>query len=173
MNRINRAGMTRRELLARSVAAGGSLLVGASWVTERGAAWALEVTALKPETMATLVQMARDIYPHDRIPDDRYAVAVKGYDTAEKAPMVEAGIAALDAAAQGQGHPGYLGALWEAERVAVLRTIEKGEFFRTIRAGLVTDLYNQKEIWPLFGYEGESFSHGGYIDRGFNDIAWL
>ena len=100
MNRINRAGMTRRELLARSVAAGGSLLVGASWVTERGAAWALEVTALKPETMATLVQMARDIYPHDRIPDDRYAVAVKGYDTAEKAPMVEAGIAALDAAAQ-------------------------------------------------------------------------
>ena len=173
MNRINRAGMTRRELLARSVAAGGSLLVGASWVTERGAAWALEVTALKPETMATLVQMARDIYPHDRIPDDRYAVAVKGYDTAEKAPMVEAGIAALDAAAQGQGHPGYLGALWEAERVAVLRTIEKGEFFRTIQAGLVTDLYNQKEIWPLFGYEGESFSHGGYIDRGFNDIAWL
>lgn len=173
MNRINRAGMTRRELLARSVAAGGSLLVGASWVTERGAAWALEVTALKPETMATLVQMARDIYPHDRIPDDRYAVAVKGYDTAEKAPMVEAGIAALDAAAQGQGHPSYLGALWEAERVAVLRTIEKGEFFRTVRAGLVTDLYNQKEIWPLFGYEGESFSHGGYIDRGFNDIAWL
>ncbi|MDO5371293.1 Twin-arginine translocation pathway signal [Paracoccus sp. (in: a-proteobacteria)] len=173
MNRIDRAGMTRRELLARSVAAGGSLLVGASWVTERGAAWALEVTALKPETMATLVQMARDIYPHDRIPDDRYAVAVKGYDIADKAPMVEAGIAALDAAAQGQGHPSYLGALWEAERVAVLRAIEKGEFFRTIRAGLVTDLYNQKEIWPLFGYEGESFSQGGYIDRGFNDIAWL
>lgn len=173
MSRIDRAGMTRRELLARSVAAGGSLLVGASWVTERGAAWALEVTALKPETMATLVQMARDIYPHDRIPDDRYAVAVKGYDIADKAPMVEAGIAALDAAAQGQGHPSYLGALWEAERVAVLRAIEKGEFFRTIRAGLVTDLYNQKEIWPLFGYEGESFSQGGYIDRGFNDIAWL
>ena len=25
----------------------------------------------------------------------------------------------------------------------------------------------------LFGYEGESYSHGGYIDRGFNDIDWL
>ena len=60
-----------------------------------------------------------------------------------------------------------------AARVAVLRAIEKDAFFRTVRAGLVTDLYNQKEIWPLFGYEGESFSHGGYIDRGFNDIAWL
>ena len=173
MNRIDRAGMTRRELLARSVAAGGSLLVGASWVTGRSAAWALEVTALKPGTMATLVQMARDIYPHDRIPDDRYAVAVKGYDTAEKAPMVEAGIAALDGAARGQGHASYVAALWEADRVAVLRAIEKDAFFRTVRAGLVTDLYNQKEVWPLFGYEGESFSHGGYIDRGFNDIAWL
>lgn len=61
--------------------------------------------------MATLVQMARDIYPYDRIPDDRYAAAVKGYDTAEKAPMVAAGITALNAAAYGQGHPSYLGAL--------------------------------------------------------------
>ena len=39
--------------------------------------------------------------------------------------------------------------------------------------GLVTGLYNQKEVWPLFGYEGESFSQGGYIDRGFDDIDWL
>ena len=60
---------------------------------------------MKPQTMATLVQMARDIYPHDRIPDDRYAVAVKGYDTADKAPAVEAGIAALDAAARGKPLP--------------------------------------------------------------------
>ena len=136
-------------------------------------AWAEGASTLTPATLKTLLKMARDIYPHDRIPDDRYAVAVKGYDTAEKAPMVEAGIAALDGAARGQGHASYVAALWEADRVAVLRAIEKDAFFRTVRAGLVTDLYNQKEIWPLFGYEGESFSHGGYIDRGFNDIAWL
>ena len=45
--------------------------------------------------------------------------------------------------------------------------------FETIRSGLVTSLYNQKEIWPIFGYEGESFSKGGYIRRGFDDITWL
>jgi hypothetical protein len=166
-------GLTRRELLSRSLMAGGSFLIGTSWVTSRSAAWAVEVIALKPETMATLVQMARDIYPHDRIPDDRYVVAVKSYDTAEQAPMVEEGIAALDAAARGLGHPSYLGALWEEERVAALKAIERTEFFQTIRAGLVTGLYNQKEVWPLFGYEGESYSKGGYIDRGFNDIDWL
>ena len=33
--------------------------------------------ALKPETMATLIQMARDIYPHDQVPDKFYAIAVK------------------------------------------------------------------------------------------------
>ncbi len=173
MNKVNRAGLTRRELLARSVAAGGSFLIGASWVTGQSAAWAIEVTALKPETMATLVQMARDIYPHDRIPDERYVVAVKGYDTPEQAEIVEAGVAALDAAARGQGHASYLGALWEAERVSILKAVERSEFFQTVRAGLVTGLYNQKEVWPLFGYEGESFSMGGYIDRGFNDINWL
>ncbi|TIP32839.1 MAG: gluconate 2-dehydrogenase subunit 3 family protein, partial [Mesorhizobium sp.] len=29
------------------------------------------------------------------------------------------------------------------------------------------------ELWPIFGYEGESYSKGGYITRGFNDIEWL
>jgi hypothetical protein len=173
MNKVDRAGLTRRELLARSVAAGGSFLVGAGWVAAPTAAWAVEVVALKPETMATLVQMARDIYPHDHVPDRFYVVAVKGYDTAEQAPTVEAGIAALDAAAQGKGFESYLAAGWEADRVEVLRAIEESEFFQTVRAGLVTGLYNQKEVWPLFGYEGESFSFGGYIDRGFNDIDWL
>ena len=173
MNAVDRAGLSRRELLARSFAAGGTLMVGAGWVTGRSAAWALEVTSIEPAAMATLVQMARDIYPHDRIPDERYAVAVKGYDTPEQAPMVAEGVAALDAAARAEGHDGYLGALWESERVAILRSIEDTPFFQTVRAGLVTGLYNQKEVWPIFGYQGESFAEGGYIDRGFNDIAWL
>jgi hypothetical protein len=34
-------------------------------------------------------------------------------------------------------------------------------------------LYNQKEVWPKFGYEGSSAEHGGYIKRGFADIDWL
>lgn len=168
-----RRGMTRRELLSRSAAAGAGFVVGTGWVAGSNAAWAMEVAHLKPETMATLIQMARDIYPHDHVADEYYAVAVKGYDDAEKAPMVEAGIAALDAAAQGKGHPGYLAMGWERDRVDVLRGMEDSAFFQTVRGGLVTGLYNQKAVWPLFGYEGESFSQGGYIDRGFNDINWL
>lgn len=171
-------GLTRRELLASGAKAGAAFVLGANFVTHAADAWAVEVKALKPATMATLIQMARDIYPHDRIPDRPYAIAVKGHD--EKAAgdpahraLIEDGVAALDALAAGAGHGSYLGAGWEAERVALLRQIEDGAFFQTVRGGLVVGLYNQKEIWPVFGYEGESYSKGGYLERGFDDIAWL
>jgi hypothetical protein len=117
--------------------------------------------------------MARDIYPHDRIPDENYVVAIKGYDNAESAAGITSGVTALDAAAQGKGFRSYLDAGWERDRVDILRGMEDSAFFQQIRGGLVTGLYNQKSVWPIFGYEGESFSKGGYIDRGFNDINWL
>lgn len=166
-------GLTRRELLGRASAASASFLVGAGFIAAPDAAWAMELTALSPQTFATLVQMARDIYPHDQVADEYYVLAVKGYDTAEAAPGIEAGIAALNAAAQGRGFGSYLGTGWERDRVDILRGIENSPFFQQIRGGLVTGLYNQKAVWPIFGYEGESYSQGGYIERGFNDINWL
>lgn len=166
-------GFTRRQLLSRASAAGAGFMIGAGFIAAPDAAWAAETEHLVPETFATLVQMARDIYPHDRVSDEFYVIAVKGYDTAEAAPGIEAGIAALDAVAKGRGYARYLAVGWERDRVDLLRAIEKSAFFQQIRGGLVTGLYNQKEVWPLFGYEGESYSKGGYIDRGFNDINWL
>ncbi len=169
----SKKGLTRRQLLSRSVAAGASLVVGSGFVAGNSATWAMGVDHLQPATMATLIQMARDIYPHDHVADEFYAIAVKGYDSADSAPMIEAGIAALDTAAQGKGHASYVDTGWERDRVDILRGIENSGFFQTIRGGLVTGLYNQKDVWPLFGYEGESFSKGGYLDRGFDDINWI
>jgi hypothetical protein len=168
---------SRRSFLRRSAIG----FAAAVAITPTGAllnaseAWALDVKGLKPETMKTLILVARDIYPHDRVPDRFYAIAMKGYD--EKAagdPQVkaelEAFVAALDAAA---GNGGYVGRPWEIERVAILKNESANPTFETIRSGLIASLYNQKEIWPIFGYEGESFSKGGYIHRGFDDITWL
>ena len=50
---------------------------------------------------------------------------------------------------------------------------EEHDFFKQMRGDLVVSLYNQKELWPKFGYEGSSAEHGGYIKRGFADIDWL
>jgi hypothetical protein len=173
MTKHDLRGLTRRQLLSRSLAAGALAVTGAGFIAAPNAAWALEVTVIKPEEMATLLQMARDIYPHDKVADQFYAVAVKGYDAEDKKDMVAAGIAEVDAAAKALGHASYAAIGWEEDRVKVLQSIETGTFFQTVRAGLVTGLYNQKEVWPIFGYQGESFSQGGYIERGFNDIDWL
>ena len=170
--------MTRRQLLASSVAAGTALMVGANFVAAPNAAWAMEVKALAPERMATLIQLARDTYPHDRIADRFYASAVKPHDEQaagdpEHKQLIEAGLGDLDARAARAGGMRYLDIGWEADRVAMLREIEDSPFFQAIRGGLVVGLYNQKELWPAFGYEGSSYEHGGYLDRGFDDITWL
>jgi hypothetical protein len=34
-------------------------------------------------------------------------------------------------------------------------------------------LYATPLAYAYFGYEGESFSKGGYLYRGFNDLRWL
>ena len=56
-----------------------------------------------------------------------------------------------------------------------MKEIEKQDagFFGAVRGSLVTGIYNNQEIWKQFGYEGESASLGGYIERGFNDVDWL
>ncbi|MEM7237285.1 MAG: Twin-arginine translocation pathway signal [Pseudomonadota bacterium] len=171
-------GMTRRELLASGSAASAALVVGSGFIAHTTEAWATETEALSPATMATIIQVARDTYPHDRIADMHYAIAVKGHDDqAAEDPqfkaMMESGVATLDTMAIGEGHPSYLRTGWERDRVRMLKSIEDTPFFQTIRGGLVVGLYNQKEIWGHFGYEGASFEQGGYIERGFDDIAWL
>jgi hypothetical protein len=173
----SKPGLSRRELLRRggTLGAGVLLVISGSAVISPEQAWGLETTALKPETMATLIQMARDVYPHDQIPDRFYAIAVKSHDeTAAKDPahkeLIEKGIADLDMKA---GTGGYAGLGWEEERVKLLTAIEDTPFFQAVRGALVVGLYNQKDVWPLFGYEGESYSKGGYMERGFDDIEWL
>lgn len=174
---IDRRGPSRRAVLAGLSAAGALVVSGAAVLNPREA-WGLEVTALKPETMRTLIVMARDVYPHDRVADRFYAIAMKLYEAeAAKDPavkaLVEEGVTTLDVLAKARHGVPYADLGWEEQRVAILREIEGGPFFEKVRGGLVVGLYNQEEVWPIFGYEGSSADKGGYIDRGFNDIAWL
>ncbi|MGB0085879.1 MAG: twin-arginine translocation signal domain-containing protein [Rhodomicrobiaceae bacterium] len=176
-----RTKLSRRAFLKESGAATVGLValsVGVGMIASPDGAWAMSVKNLKPETMQTLIQMARDIYPHDHLGDKYYALAVASYDdkagsdAAVKA-MVEDGIASLDAIAAAQHGGRYVSVGWEADRVAILKQIEQGKFFQTVRGGLVTSLYNNHDVWPKFGYEGASADKGGYIHRGFDDIDWI
>jgi hypothetical protein len=168
------ASLDRRGFLAGAAA----LAVSGTALIHGREAWGLEVKALKPDTMATLIAMARDIYPHDRLADRFYAVAVKSFDDKAAADpkmkaMIESGIADLDGRARKAFGTPYRAVGWEAQRLTLLRQIEGGPLFKAVRPALVVSLYNQKEVWPIFGYEGESAGHGGYISRGFDDLTWL
>ena len=166
----------RRSFLATTGAA--ALVVTSGAVMCPSESWGLEAKNLKPEAIRTLIRMARDIYPHDRLADKFYANVVKGYDDkagtdAPTKKLLEEGVAKLDAAAKAAHGTGYADVSWEAQRVAILRGMESDGFFQKVRGDLVTGIYNNPEVWPIFGYEGESASKGGYIKRGFGDIDWL
>jgi hypothetical protein len=169
--------VSRRGFLQRSAlgAAAAIAITPAGALLNASEAWALDVKGLKPETMKTLILVARDIYPHDKVPDRFYAVAMKSYDeAAAKDPAAKAATEAFVAALDGAAGPGgYLGTAWESQRVALLRGQEHDPMFQAIRGGLVVSLYNNPDVWPIFGYEGESYSQGGYLHRGFDDIDWL
>jgi len=171
-------GLTRRQLLQRGLALGTGLIVGPGFIAGARGAWAMELEAMSPDSMATLLQMARDIYPHDRFGDALYAAAIRQHEDravtdAEFQQFLADGVADLDARAVEAGHASYTAAGWEADRVAILHGIEDQPFFQTIRGSLVVGLYNQPAVWELLGYEGSSVEHGGYLERGFDDIAWL
>jgi hypothetical protein len=141
-------------------------------------AWADDASTLTPATMKTLLKVARDIYPHDVLGDSYYITAIKPWDgKAAKDPAIKAlisdGIARLDQNARDRHKTPYAEVPWESDRVVLLKEIEQSDFFQKVRGDLIVSLYNQKEVWPRFGYEGSSAEHGGYINRGFADIDWL
>lgn len=135
-------------------------------------------TIRSADAAATLLQVARDIYPHDRLPDTLYENAIITIDKAlsdagAKSTLLEEGVRALDAAAIAKFGNSYRSVAAEADRVSLLKAIEGSQFFQTVRSKMVAALYNQPEVWTLLGYEGSSAEHGGYLKRGFDDIDWL
>ena len=178
MHHLKNKRVSRRDLLkggggmiAMSVMPGG-LILGAN------NAWAASPKAISADTFACLVQACRDIYPHDDLADSYYAKVVEGFDDAaadsdEEKKVLEDGAAMLDAKAESAHGSPYMHVGWEADRTAILREIEEDSFFQKLRGALVTGIYNNPDVWAMLGYEGESASKGGYINRGFDDIDWL
>ena len=165
--------LNRRRFLQHS--AGAAVLAG----TVSGSdAFAAALRTLEPASGATLVRMARDLYPHDRLPDLCYenAVATIAGDLAKDSAtrsLLSDGVISLDAAANSAHGKPYAALDSEEGRVAILEGIEDTPFFAKVRSGMITALYNQPDVWAKLGYEGPSAQQGGYLHRGFNDIDWL
>ncbi|OAF16217.1 hypothetical protein [Bradyrhizobium neotropicale] len=179
MREVDRRSKHSRRVFLKGAATAVPVVAAATSVgVSIESAWADDASALEPATMKTLLKVARDIYPHDVLGDSYYIVAIKPWDgKAAKDPAVKSlisdGIARLDQNARDRHKLPYAEVPWEADRVVLLKEIEQSDFFQKVRGDLIVSLYNQKEVWPKFGYEGSSAEHGGYINRGFADIDWL
>ncbi len=170
----------RREFIKKSsvALAGGGLVSGGALLAVPGESLAQAPGALNADEVSTLLRMTRDVYPHDGLPDAIYMKVVEMLDgAAQKDPalaaMLSGGVQDLDAAARRAYQRDYAAVTPESARVELLRAMEATPFFQKIRGDMITGIYNNPEVWGRLGYEGASAQLGGYIKRGFDDIAWL
>jgi len=167
-------GLTRRRFLQGSGVLFGTLAAGSVLAQLAPASdWAVSLQELSSREGRALLMLGRTLYPHAQLPDAVYAVLVKDLDASAKADAqlaqtLRAGLARLDAATAGD--------FAEADadrRLAAVQTLSDTPFFATVRGQCITSLYDNAMAWAVFGYEGSSFEHGGYLTRGFQDLQWL
>jgi hypothetical protein len=160
----------RRDFLRSTGVLTGMLAIGSPWALfAPSRAWAIDLASLTSAEGASLMAATRTIAPHDKLEDAAYALVVRSIDSAaSKDPQlrrqINEGVAALG---------GGFASAPENERVAALRRVESTPFFQTLRVQTLQVLYATPMAARLFGYEGEAFSKGGYLTRGFNDLRWL
>jgi hypothetical protein len=159
----------RREFLAASGMISGLLAVGSPLSLIVGSrAWALELKTLTSTQGALLMSVARTIAPHDGLEDAAYALVVKAIDAAAAGQHIRA---LLDAGLGGLAE--NFATQSEAARVSALKAVEHSEFFQLLRSSTLANLYSSPIAYAHFGYEGEAFSKGGYLARGFDELHWL
>jgi hypothetical protein len=175
---MSKNGINRRQFLHTSglvVASAALASGGGTLFLYPSTAWAMSFSTLDEHTAKTLLKMSRHLYPSKSIDDDQYAKTIEGFDAKAKtdrafAKLLQDGVASLDRAAQGK----WLDASHEVS-VQTLKGMEGSPFFQTVRGALIgaDGPYNLPDVWKKFGYEGSSWQFGGYLSRGFGDIAWL
>jgi hypothetical protein len=175
---------SRRGFLARGAAAVAAVAAsGGRVVAEAQDFPVTEPGNLKTEEVNTLVKFTRDLFPHDRLDDSYYRRAVKPLE--EEAAkdgtvrqLLVLGTSRLNEWARLAAGKAYVDVENEEKRVALVKRLEvdqsaPADFFQKVYSTTIVSLYNQPEVWPMFGYEGPSSAKGGYLHRGFNDLNWL
>ncbi|MGH1414140.1 MAG: hypothetical protein ACRBB0_11660 [Pelagimonas sp.] len=178
IHRLNRSdetheGMSRRMFLMTTTMAGitTSAMLG-------GAAFAAS-NVLNETLGASLLRMVQDIYPHpDILQLSHYKAIVatvtsNAVSNSDMAKDLTEGLGKIDAKAQELFGVPYVDIENPDAREGILRHFQHASFFQGVRWTAYFGIYDNKDVWPLLGYEGSSVEHGGYIDRGFSDITFV
>ena len=142
-----------------------------AWIGSR-VALAANLTALDATQAKEMLAMTRQLFPHDQLGDEYYWVVVESIDkemagSPELATRIRDGLAQLNQAAGGD-----FTAVGADKQVETMKKLEGTPFFFDMLNKTQSYFYNNKAVWPKFGYGGSSWENGGYINRGFNDVTW-
>lgn len=151
---------------AAAFASGVTVVVGAE-------EWTAGLKTLNAHQGQTLLAMSRQMFPHPQLDDSYYIKAVQDLDAeaatkTDTAKLLSEGVTRLDAAKDAK-----FVALRPPEQIAVLRQVDRTDFFTKVRNSELVSLYNNHDVWKKLGYPGASYPIGGYLHHGFNDLKWL
>lgn len=134
---------------------------------------ALNALRLTDEARQTLTRIVRVAFPHPGVPDGPYErmadrIITESEESTWFRVALTQGLLTLDSLSEK-----HFLELPDEQALEVLKRLGDLEFFGFIRRTTVLNFYDDPEVWDVLGYEGESFSKGGYLHRGFNDLDWL
>lgn len=165
-----RGETSRRRFLVAVMAHSGLLASGMGVALLRASAvWARSSTGKAGE----LARMARLLFPHVGIADEVYAEVIDSIlsDVANDASMTDTlniALIALNTAQDGVWVTASAG-----DQITAMQAVENEAFFGVILGSVRVHFYTHPKVWEYIGYPGSSVEHGGYVDRGFDDIDWL
>lgn len=167
--------LKRREFLQKGalVVAGAAAFASGVEVVAGAEQWTEGLKNLNPHQGQTLLAMARHIFPHPELDDSYYIIVVQDLDAdartkADTAKLLSEGVARLDAVKSAK-----FVTLPPTDQIAVLKQIDRTDFFTKVRSSELVSLYNNHDVWKKLGYPGASYPIGGYLHHGFNDLSWL
>jgi hypothetical protein len=134
---------------------------------------ALNALALTDEAKRTLTRVVRVAFPHPQLPEGPYErmtekIVAEAENSTWFRMALTQGLLTLDSLSEKPFVD-----LSDEAALNVLKRIADLEFFGFVRRTTVLHFYDDPEVWEALGYEGESFSKGGYLHRGFDDLDWL
>lgn len=157
---------TRRRFLIASLALSTTAVTSTAWL--RGAAaWA------ETNSDATSARFGRLLFPVRGLSDDVYQDVMGNVLSALAAnPATESALAVAEAALNAASDGNWYAA-GEATQIAAIKSVQGEAFFAAILGTLRGAFHYDPAVWEFIRYPGSSKEHGGYLHRGFNDIAWL
>lgn len=159
---------SRRKFLLKSVSASTAAWMAANWPAQVAAAEKAQAmgtfTYLSRAQAADVDAMAAQIYPSDSTPGAKEAQVVYFIDLAlvtfaqDKQDIYKQGLADLSAKTGGKA----FAALSSADQIALLTSIEKTPFFRTVREHTIMGMFSAPQ-------HGGNFRKVGWSQIGFDD----